>query len=105
MILDHRTYTLFPGRLPEFLKLYETEGWAVQTGHLGLPHGWYVSHDIGELNQIVHIWKYADLMDREQRRAKLAADPRWQAYLAKTASMFMRMENKILRGSAFFPVK
>jgi hypothetical protein len=44
-------------------------------------------------------------MDREQRRAKLAADPRWQAYLAKTASMFMRMENKILRGSAFFPIK
>ncbi len=104
MILDHRTYTLHPGRLAEFLKLYETEGWPVQTGHLGQPYGWFVSHDIGELNQIVHIWKYADLSDREQRRAELAADPRWQAYLAKAAPMFQRMENKILRGSAFFPV-
>ena len=105
MILDHRTYTLHPGRLPEFLKLYETEGWAVQTEHLGPPYGWFVSHDIGELNQIVHIWKYADLSDREQRRAKLGADPRWHAYLSKAAPMFQRMENKILRGTGFFPLK
>jgi hypothetical protein len=105
VILDHRTYTLHPGRLAEFLKLYEAEGWPVQTEHLGQPYGWFVSHDIGELNQIVHVWKYADLMDREQRRAKLAADPRWQAYLSKSASMFQKMENKILRGPAFFPLK
>jgi hypothetical protein len=104
MILDHRTYTLHPGKLPELLKLYETEGYPVQTEYLGKPYGWYVSHDIGELNQIVHIWKYTDLADREARRAKMAADPRWQAYAAKAMPLFQKMENKILRGTPFFTI-
>jgi hypothetical protein len=104
MILDHRTYTLYPGKLPEFLKVYQADGWPVQTEHLGQPYGWFVSHDIGPLNQIVHVWKYQDLGDREARRAKLAADPRWAAYLAKVAPLMQHMENKILRGTAFFPI-
>ena len=103
MIVDHRTYTLHPGRLPAFLKLYETKGWPVQTEHLGTPVGWYVSHDIGELNQIVHLWRYDDHADRDRRRAALMADPRWQEYLVEAAPMFQRMENKILRGTPFFP--
>jgi hypothetical protein len=105
MILDHRTYTLVPGKLPEFQKIYEAEGWAVQTEHLGMPYGWFVSHDIGALNQVVHIWKYTGLLDREQRRAKLAADPRWPKYLAKVTPMLQHMENKILRGTGFFPIE
>jgi hypothetical protein len=104
MILDHRTYTLHPGKLPEFLKIYQAEGWPVQTEYLGQPYGWFVSHDIGELNQIVHIWKYSDFADREQRRAKLFADPRWNAYLAKVTPMLQHMENKVLRGTPFFPI-
>jgi hypothetical protein len=102
MILDHRTYTLHPGRIGEFLKLYETEGFPVQTEYLGQPYGWFVSMDIGELNQVVHIWRYQDLMDREQRRAKLSADPRWHGYLAKSGPLLQRMENKILRAAPFF---
>lgn len=104
MIVDHRTYTLHPGRMAPFLKLYEEKGWPVQTEHLGRPIGWYVSMDVGELNQIVHLWRYDDLADRERRRAALAADPRWQAYLAEAQPMFQRMENKILRGTAFMPI-
>ena len=105
MIIDHRTYTLHPGRLPEFVELYGREGYPVQTQHLGEPYGWFVSHDIGELNQVVHMWRYADLADREQRRARMLADPRWQAYLAKASPMLARMENKILRGTPFFAVR
>ena len=104
MILDHRTYTLHPGKLAEFIKRYGAEGYPVQTELLGKPYGWFTSMDIGELNQVVHIWQYTDLMDREQRRAKLAADPRWQAYLGKASSFFQKMENKILRGTPFFPL-
>ncbi len=35
MIVDHRTYELQPGRLREFLALYEKEGLPVQKKHLG----------------------------------------------------------------------
>lgn len=102
MIVDHRTYTLFPGKLRPFLDLYEREGYAVQTRHLGVPVGWYVGHDIGPLNQIVHLWAYADLGERAARRAALAADPAWQAYLAVAQPMFMAMENKILAAPGFW---
>jgi len=105
MILDHRTYTLHPGKLNDYLRLYESEGWAVQTEHLGAPYGWFVSHDIGELNQIIHIWKYEDLADRERRRGKLFADPRWLAYLPKVQALMQHQSNKILRGTPFFPIR
>ena len=104
MILDHRTYTIHPGRLNDLLRLYEAEGLPVQTKYLGAPHGWYVSMDIGELNQVVHLWKYADLADRERRRAQLAQDPAWPVYLAKATPMIQRMQNKILRAAPFFTI-
>ena len=38
----------------------------------------------GEINTIVHIWVYEDAADRAKRRAAMAADPDWQAYLKKS---------------------
>jgi hypothetical protein len=54
---------------------------------------------------VVHLWRYTDLGDREQRRARMAADPRWQAYLARATPLLARMETKILRGTPFFAIR
>ncbi len=97
MIIDHRTYTLKPGTLPLYVKAYVDEGHAIQIGHLGKPLGWYTCHDIGPLNQIVHLWQYDDLADRERRRAAMMADPAWLAYLAKVVPYMDHQETKILR--------
>ncbi len=105
MIIDHRTYTLKPGTLPLYVKAYVDEGHAIQIMHLGTPLGWYVSHDIGQLNQIVHLWQYDDLADRERRRAAMMADPAWLAYLAKVVSYMDHQENKILRSPAGVQMK
>jgi len=35
MIIEQRTYTLAPGRMPEFLKIYEELGLPVQLPILG----------------------------------------------------------------------
>lgn len=102
MIVDHRTYTLIPGKLPEFLKVYEELGLPLQRKYLGEPVGWYVSMDIGELNQVVHMWGYQDLNDRAERRAKLAADPAWGEYLKAGTPFMQKMENKILNPAPFF---
>lgn len=102
MIVDHRTYTLIPGKLPAFLKLYSEKAYAVQSKHLGMPVGWYVSMDIGELNQVVHMWQYEDLQDRADRRAKLASEPVWQEYLAEGLPMMQSMQNKILMPAPFW---
>ena len=52
MIIDHRTYELQPGRLRDFLALYEKEGLPVQLKHLGHLVG-YFSTEVGNVNEIV----------------------------------------------------
>jgi len=102
MIVDHRTYAVKPGSLPAFLKIYQEQGWPVQKKHLGKCLGWYVSMDIGPLNQVVHLWGYVSLEDRAARRAALMADADWQAYLGQSMSLLDHMENKILSPAPFY---
>src|SRR5215469_764490 len=65
MIVDMRTYTLHPGNLGAYFKLYGTEGFPVQTGHLGAPLGYYwVEIGVGVQNRIVHVWGYNDIKER-----------------------------------------
>jgi hypothetical protein len=104
MIIDERTYTLPAGKVPELLALYEKEGLAIQSSYLGKPFGYFFT-EVGTINQIVHMWAYESMADREQRRAKMMADPAWQAYLKKAAPYFMNMENRILKSAPFWPVK
>jgi hypothetical protein len=104
MIVDHRTYELQPGRLREFLALYEKEGLPVQMKHLGNLVGYFTT-EVGNVNEIVHIWGYDDLADRTKRRAAMAADPAWQAYLQKSREFMKHMNNKILVPTAFSPTK
>ena len=101
-IIDHRTYMVKPGRLKEYLHLYETEAFALQKSYLGRNIGWYVSNDIGPLSQVVHLWEYEGLDDRAKRRAALMADPKWNEFLAKAMPLLDSMENKILQPTSFF---
>ena len=74
MIFDHRTYELQPGRLRDFLALYEKEGLPVQKKHLGNLVRFFTT-EIGIVNEIVHIWGCEDLADRTRRRAAMTSDP------------------------------
>jgi hypothetical protein len=104
IIIDHRTYELQPGRLRDFLALYEKEGLPVQKKHLGNLVGFFTT-EVGNVNEIVHIWAYEDLADRAKRRAAMAADPAWQAYLQKSREYMKHMNNKILVPTSFSPTK
>ena len=104
MILDERTYTIAPAHVGTYLDLYVREGMAIQTGHLGKLIGWF-TQDIGTVNDVVHIWQYDDLADRERRRAAMEADPAWQAYLQKSREYMQTMNNKILVPTTFSPTK
>lgn len=105
MIVDHRTYNVHPGKLPEYLELYKKEGFPLQQKYLGTCVGWYVSMDIGTLNQIVHLWAYKDLADRAERRATLMKDSDWLAFLKKGMPFLQSMENKILTPADFFDLE
>ncbi len=102
MIVDHRTYTIHPGKIATFIEIYATHGYPLQQKHLGDCVGWYTSMDIGQLNQVVHMWRFEDLQDRAKRRAAMAAEPGWPVYAEQASPLIQHMENKILTAAPFF---
>jgi hypothetical protein len=90
--------------MKDYLRRYETLGLPLQMEHLGHLVGFFVS-DIGPLNQVVHLWAYDSIADREIRRDRMAADPRWQEFLTGNHGMFASQEVKILKPTSFSPLR
>lgn len=101
MLVEERCYTTHPGKVGAYLALYEAEGLAVQQRILGRMVGYYRA-EIGELNQVVHLWAYTDLAERAQRRATLLADPQFKAYLQKMLPLLVSQSSRILLPASFF---
>lgn len=104
MIIDHRTYTIQHGKSKQYIALFEQEGLPVQMKHLGNLIG-YFETAIGPLNQVVHLWGYENLADMERRRDARDADPAWAEYKKKSGGMLLAQENKIIKPTAFSPLK
>ena len=102
MFFEHRCYRLKTGTVPGYLKLVEEEGIAIQQSHLGKLVGYWFT-EVGTQNEITHIWAYPSLDERERRRAALAADPAWQAFIPKIQALIESMETKIMKPAAFSP--
>ncbi|QND72878.1 NIPSNAP family protein [Tardiphaga robiniae] len=105
MLIDHRTYSVRPGTLHKQIALYERYGLAPQTRHFGSPLAYLIA-ETGDVNSYVHIWIYADIVDRSRRRAALMNDGEWQTYLEKAgeAGYVIKQESKLMT-PAFAPVK
>jgi hypothetical protein len=97
-----REYTLRAGTVPAYLKLYENEGLAIQREVLGHMVGYYTTEVGPAVNQVVHLWAYESFEDRSRRRARLAEDPGWRAYLEKMRPMLVAQCNRLLKPAPFF---
>jgi hypothetical protein len=104
MIIEQRTYTLQPGKLPEYLKVYQPAPLELQRKILGHLVG-YFTVEAGTLNQLVHLWRYESFEDRARRRAQLLAEPVWQEFLARGMPLVHLQESKILLPTAFSPIQ
>lgn len=104
MIVEQRDYHIHTGKLKEVLRLYETEGIMIQKEVLGNLIGWFTV-DVGGLSSISAMWGYQNYADREQRRATLAADQRWRAFLPKLQPLIHTQHNRILIPTTFSPVR
>ena len=51
---------------------------------MGEPH-YYLVAESGQLNTLVHGWIYESAGDREQKRARMMADPDWKLFLTENA--------------------
>lgn len=104
MIVEQRTYRLHTGKVPEYLRIYGEQGRAVQEPILGHMVGWFTVNDIGELNQVVHLWAYEDLADRARRRAEMAASPEWQAVVKQLQPLIKDQTSVILTPAPWSPI-
>lgn len=103
MLLDVRTYTCRPGMMKAHLALYAKLGKGPQTRHLGQPLA-FLTTETGNPNQYIHIWAYENAGDRETKRAAMAADPEWQAYLVETNKLgaLAEQQNALMKPVDFF---
>jgi hypothetical protein len=104
MIVEQRDYHVFTGKLPEVVRLYETEGILIQNEVLGGLIGAFTT-DIGALSTYTHIWGYADFADRQARRAVLQGRDDWKAFLTKVQPLIHTQQSRILLPTSFSPIR
>lgn len=100
MIVEQRTYRLVAGAMADYLRRYEAQGLDIQRRILGEPMGCFTT-DTGALNQVIHLWSYADYADRERRRGALAQDASWSGYLRSVEGLVRSQYSQILVPAPF----
>jgi hypothetical protein len=104
MILEQRDYHVHTGKLGELVRLYESEGIAIQQEVLGGFVGAFTV-DVGELSTYSHFWRYDSYDERAERRAALQARDEWKAFLGKIQPLIHTQKSRILVPTAFSPLR
>jgi len=60
---------------------------------------------MGQLNEVVHLWVFRDLNERAEARAKLGLEPAWQEFLSKSTPLLAHMQAIILNPAPHSPMK
>jgi hypothetical protein len=104
MLVEQRSYTIKPLRTADFVSLYETMALPLQKKYLGRLIGFYTT-EVGTINQVVHLWGFESMADRESRRAAMLADPAWPAYVnaLRELDLIVHQETRFLRSVSFSP--
>lgn len=98
MIYELRTYTVRPGTIGEMVKAASTVSRDVRGDNYGKLEGYWTT-EIGPLNQVMHLWSYADLNERARLRAELSKNPRWtKEYTPLIRPLLVRQDIRLLNG-------
>jgi hypothetical protein len=96
MIYELRTYTVRVGTLPEVIKLSGTLSREIRKDDYGKLVGYWAT-EIGPLNQVIQLWGYADLNERQRLRAELGKNQRWMTeYVPLNRALMVRQDNRFL---------
>ena len=96
MVYELRTYTLIPGKMPEYLKAAETIGRPARGNNYGVNHGYWTS-EFGALNQIWHLWKYDSYEERTRLRNELAKNKDWtEKYVPIVKTCIQRQDLRLM---------
>ncbi|MSO77396.1 MAG: NIPSNAP family protein [Alphaproteobacteria bacterium] len=74
MIIEMRNYQLKPGSVPTFEERFG-KALPVREKFSKLAAFWHT--EVGELNQVIHVWPYASFEERTKVRAEASKAPGW----------------------------
>jgi hypothetical protein len=101
-VYELRTYRTHPGKLGAWLQLFK-DIMPVREKYSKNVCIW--QSEIGEMNQVMHLWAYKDLKERAEVRARVLQDPEWKAFVAKGQPMLFHMQSTILLPAKFSPLQ
>ena len=98
MFIEMRTYVLRPGMKTLFEERF-VEGLAARLQFSGLGGLW--SSEVGNLNQVVHLWPYESFEERERIAQAARGTGKWPP---KTHECILTQESKIIQLAPFSPL-
>ena len=104
MIIEMRTYTIKPGELHNFINIYDAEIREIHTKILGNQLGCFYT-EIGNVNEVVHLYGYDSYEDRQSRRITLSKSPEFKAYIGKVKDLIVDMKNQLMTTNYFSKIK
>lgn len=102
MIIDYRAYTFRPGSIPTFYEMFEKEGLEPQQRILGNFLGMYRT-DVGNVNEVIHMWGYENSGEKERRREELYKDPGFADYVVRARELITGQGVRTLIPAPFNP--
>ena len=103
MVYDLRMYTLKPGGIPEYIAAVKEIALPIRQKYGVKLAGWYYS-EVGELNQVVHIWGFRDYEHMAEAKAKVAADPDWTGkYVPRVRPLIVAQKTYVMLSPDFAP--
>jgi hypothetical protein len=102
VLIEQITYVLHPGRAPALIAAYEQEGAAIIKSNLGHMIA-FLQAEVGGMDEVSHLWLFANAADREIRHAKLLADPAWQRFAQTYGHLLVSRRNQLWRPASFSP--
>jgi len=104
MVFDFRMYTFKPGAIPSYMAAVEEVGIPIRKRHGVKLAGWYYS-DVGDLNQVTHIWAFDDLKHLKEAKDAVAADPEWTGtYVPRVSGLLVAQNTYLMNTAEFGPV-
>jgi hypothetical protein len=97
MIYEIRTYTLRSGATADFEKIWG-EAYPHRKKYSDIAGFFHT--EFGPLNEVIHIWPYADLAERDRIRAEANQDPHWPP---NTSEFIVNQRVEIVVPFAFAP--